>query len=462
MSHEEYAQKRKEAKEHKESERKLKTEKDEDEEEEARIESEITDMTTKHYRTFYDDELENNKDIFKRMPFRNYDIMRGQSRGAKKSSWFGSDNTDESGQVSTLTKAGYFKGVIEISNLEDKQKYEKEREEKIDKIVEMLINTSKQKGEDFNFELAMLENLETKNVFANVLENIGCNFPGLLEFLTEIHIADKIKDQLVRQQEAMVHIYILEGYDFASRDIGSPSDSYLYITSGSEIIYNGRDDAQMDEANPQFNMHFEMKSEFPGSKPVVIDAYDYDLIFGDDLIGKTTVDLDDRFFTPQWQALEEKPIEARQIYHPRTSLSQGVIRMWCDIEATAKGAQSGKVWQIAAEPKSSYEVRVSVFGAKNVPAEDVEGTSDAYIRAFFDEASHVQETDTHYRNTDGKPNWNYRLLFDVNTPLEGKQILKLQCWDRDLIKSNDLICQWEIDITEMIIDCQLTGTPICL
>ena len=64
--------------------------------------------------------------------------------------------------------------------------------------------------------------------------------------------------------------------------------------------------------------------------------------------------------------------------------------MWLDIEQTAKASASeGKVWEISAEPKNCYEVRVSVFGAKNVPAEDVEGTSDAYVRAFFDESKNV-------------------------------------------------------------------------
>ena len=47
-------------------------------------------------------------------------------------------------------------------------------------------------------------------------------------------------------------------------------------------------------------MRLEFGATFPGSKPIIIEAYDYDDIFGDDLIGKTVLDLDDRFFTPNW------------------------------------------------------------------------------------------------------------------------------------------------------------------
>ena len=136
--------------------------------------------------------------------------------------------------------------------------------------------------------------------------------------------------------------------------------------------------------------------------------------------------------------------------------------MWLDIEESTKSSGGGKIWPITTEPTDTFEVRVAVYGAKGVPAADAEGTSDAYIRAFFDEAKEIVETDTHYRNTDGKPNWNYRLLFDVETPFTNPFNLKLQCWDRDLIKSNDLICQWDIDITQLIIDCKLTNNPIAL
>jgi len=96
-------------------------------------------------------------------------------------------------------------------------------------------------GKPFDFNIEMLEHLESKNVFANVLENIDCDLDGLVEFLTEIQVAEAIKEQLTRQTEAVIQLYLLEGYDFASRDLDSPSDSYLYITCDT-FTYNGRDE----------------------------------------------------------------------------------------------------------------------------------------------------------------------------------------------------------------------------
>ena len=75
------------------------------------------DITNLHYRRFFDDELENNTELFPKPPFMRADIKRGQSRGLKKS-WFsfGADKTDESGQVSNEKVVGYFKGRIKVYN----------------------------------------------------------------------------------------------------------------------------------------------------------------------------------------------------------------------------------------------------------------------------------------------------------------------------------------------------------
>jgi hypothetical protein len=72
---------------------------------------------------------------------------------------------------------------------------------------------------------------------------------------------------------------------------------------------------------------------------------------------------------------------------------------------------------------------------------DTEGTSDVFIKATIDEDE--QETDTHWRCTTGKASFNYRILSKVKTPrppTKGKCFLRLACYDRDIFKSNDLIC----------------------
>jgi hypothetical protein len=64
--------------------------------------------------------------------------------------------------------------------------------------------------------------------------------------------------------------------------------------------------------------------------------------------------LDDRYFSVDWQALEHKPIEQRQLYHPSSNLSQGVISCWLDIEPVKKeSTQAGKAkkkWDLSEEP----------------------------------------------------------------------------------------------------------------
>lgn len=57
------------------------------------------EKTNKHYRRYYNDELENDKELFPKEPFNKFNLIRGQSRGLQKSwfSFFTPDKTDEDG-----------------------------------------------------------------------------------------------------------------------------------------------------------------------------------------------------------------------------------------------------------------------------------------------------------------------------------------------------------------------------
>lgn len=198
---------------------------------------------------------------------------------------------------------------------------------------------------------------------------------------------------------------------------------------------------------------YEISQQFPGSAPLVIEAYDFDDLFGDDLIGKTSVDLDDRFFSAEWKALMEKPIEYRDLYHPSTSLAQGTIICWIDIYSQTKSKNSADPWDITPEPNEDYQLRVAIYDTDNVPMEDVEGTSDVFVRVWLDE-NDQKETDTHWRCSNGCASFNYRLLFDFKSPSTKPEVdaykLKLALYDRDIFRSNDFLCKFEIDLRLLV------------
>jgi len=94
----------------------------------------------------------------------------------------------------------------------------------------------------------------------------------------------------------------------------------LIIKCGKDKV-SERDNYQNDTMEPTFHKCYEFNVSFPGSPVVAIEAWDYDLLFGDDFIGQTKLDLDDRFFNKEWAGIAEKPIEYRELYHPTSAIS---------------------------------------------------------------------------------------------------------------------------------------------
>jgi hypothetical protein len=71
----------------------------------------------KHYRRYYAQELETVKEIMPvESPFASFGIMRGQSRGASKQWWNfgGAQRQDDSGEPTTETCVGKFKGIVTV------------------------------------------------------------------------------------------------------------------------------------------------------------------------------------------------------------------------------------------------------------------------------------------------------------------------------------------------------------
>ena len=133
-----------------------------------------------------------------------------------------------------------------------------------------------------------------------------------------------------------------------------------------------------------------------------------------------------------------------------------------EIEPSNKqGKKEQKEWDIAPEPVKEYQIRLSVMDTKDVPCEDFEGVSDVFIRSYVDDED-KKDTDTHFRCSNGKASFNYRILFDVKSPRENPLLLVMQAWDFDLFKSNDYICEWTLDLEKVFENVRLTQLPVIL
>jgi hypothetical protein len=168
---------------------------------------------------------------------------------------------------------------------------------------------------------------------------------------------------------------------------------------------------------------WDFKIEFPGCEQLRVAFYDYDLAFGDDLIGETFIDLEDRYFSADWTCYAHKPIEKRPLTTEELRTSQGNVYMWVDIIPMSSKPSKIVKWQTAPKPGVPIEARIVVWDSKDMKMMDNEGTSDGYVKCFFDSTKLSKSTDTHWRNSDGKMSWNWRMLFPVDQHEEDKVLV---------------------------------------
>ena len=86
--------------------------------------------------------------------------------------------------------------------------------------------------------------------------------------------------------------------------------------------------------------------------------------------------------------------------------------MWCECLEVASKAAVIEPLDISGEPDKEFEVRVVIWKTKDLENMSWEGCSDAFFRLFFD-PDNDSSTDTHWRCSDGKASYNWRILLNV-------------------------------------------------
>ena len=266
-----------------------------------------------------------------------------------------------------------------------------------------------------------------------------------------------LREKLLNKKDVVIRVYILELNELAKKDLLSESDPYIKIYLNDKCVVDEKKNHQDDQKNCKWYKYYDIAGEMPGSSILKIQVYDYDDILSDDLIGTTLIDLEDRYFNCDWQKLIEKPVEVRPLINPDFNGSQGQIYLWLEIfEASQKASKIP--WKISPEPITELQVRLVIWETEDMEMMDIEGTSDIYVLAFFDQ-NEIQKTDIHFRCQNGEASFNWRIILPLKLPVQKPEIT-LQVYDKDIFASDDYISGATLNLKDLIIVPKYLQMPI--
>ena len=411
---------------------------------------------TKHYRRYFKCGLEESSDLRIRSPFYTVYLRRGKD----------TDKKDETAIFSAISENS--NKIIKSYDPKDDDKTYEEKEaikqkkmnpkmskmfggllqkQSLDGTNTILPRNLKDRGYGKFKAVIRIAEKEKMDKFQREIEKFKSKDENIMKDLKNIEKYEKLTKSILVKHEVIIRVYVLELRDLPKKDYLSASDPYIKIYFGGEKKFDEQKNHQNDLDNVKWYKYYDILSIFPGDSTLKIEVWDYNPIFKDELIGETSIDLEDRYFNNDWQLLKFKPIETRSLRHPDIAGQQGNILLWVEI-FDKKDSINMTPWQILPEPISKVELRLIVWETEKMRMADIEDTSDIYVTAFVDQKK-KQSTDIHFRCTTGDASFNWRMVMQLDVPSVNNK-LTLQCYDKDIFSKDDFISGAEIDLTDLI------------
>jgi hypothetical protein len=256
-----------------------------------------------------------------------------------------------------------------------------------------------------------------------------------------------MQDQIRGNPEKfVVRVYVLRGLELRPAGGDGLSNPYLVASLGTRTL-GGRAEAIKGTLYPPFYRMFEFKSALPGAGTLalrVMHSNDNPLPGQkDSLIGETAIDLEDRWFSEEWQKQRAMPaLERRPLCLRRGGPAQGRLELLCEILSAAEAG--APPLNITPPLPESVELRVVIHQARYMENKKVIlAQNDLFFRALLQGTDRMgrpvlvdKATDIHWFSSGGTGSFNYRLVFRFELPLANPK-LKISAWNKDVVGTTD-------------------------
>eukprot|EP00382_Lankesteria_abbotti_P000584 CAMPEP_0113854392 /NCGR_PEP_ID=MMETSP0372-20130328/7288_1 /TAXON_ID=340204 /ORGANISM="Lankesteria abbotti" /LENGTH=1178 /DNA_ID=CAMNT_0000827543 /DNA_START=553 /DNA_END=4087 /DNA_ORIENTATION=- /assembly_acc=CAM_ASM_000359 len=256
-----------------------------------------------------------------------------------------------------------------------------------------------------------------------------------------------------------VRAYIIRAIALVPRG-GTSGKLNPYLSFGYGANVEGlRGSAKTDEVSPDFFWLQECDVQFPDQSHMEISVWSKDdrlTADSDTFIGKTVVDLEERWFSKEWQRMMGKnkvPIEYRTLYADEDATTiTGTLEMWLELMSPTRAAEVPR-FELKESMPTEVELRIILWGARSLSFTGLGKNSvDALVTTNLDCASYKgdnptsQDTDVHYNSLNGSAIYNWRIVYPrIQTPISNC-VVQLSVYDFKPIGSSFFIGEVNLEL----------------
>ncbi|CEM08627.1 unnamed protein product [Vitrella brassicaformis CCMP3155] len=281
---------------------------------------------------------------------------------------------------------------------------------------------------------------------------------------------NKLKAHIRESAEFILRVYLLSAHGLTCSShkpsvypIVSNLEETFVQTSVKEdegvFFINDTRYARKQGIEPEFQKCYVLNCSFPECATLQIRLMKRNTLLYEEEIGRTTIDLERRWFNVKWQKWMEDnkvPIEARPLLLVTTgsagsdegglTVARGALRLWVEILMKQQVAKR-PIEALPSPDPEEWELRAVVWRVKNVRKENQDSVCIFVKGSYTNDTNHSleQTTDTHYNSKDGTGQFNWRWVFRVTSP-SVYPVLKVQLWEWGLTGSAPL-SETTIDLT---------------